>query len=84
MKLNKNLNLNLADIQKIKDELIRTKKNETTNEQIYLKLKSGNEDKDTEINKNKTIKIKLNKQKKKKINKCFKKKVYTTFFQKEK
>ena len=50
MKLNQNLNLNLADIQKIKDELIRTKKNETTNEQIYLKLKSGNEDKDTEIN----------------------------------
>jgi len=39
MKLSQNLNLNLADIQKIKDELIRTKKNETTNEQIYLKLK---------------------------------------------
>ena len=50
MKLNKNLNSNLSEIKKLKDELNRVRKNKTNDEQMYLKLKNGNENKDNEIN----------------------------------
>ena len=50
MILNQNINLNLSEIKKLKDELIRIKKNKSNDEQIFLKLKTGNENKDNEIN----------------------------------
>ena len=49
-KLNQNLNQYLSEIKKLKDELNRFKKNKANDDQNYLKLKSGNETKDNEIN----------------------------------
>ena len=50
MILNQNINLNLSEIKKFKDELTRIKKNKSNDDQIFLKLKTGNENKDNEIN----------------------------------
>ena len=50
IKLTQNINLNITEIKKLKDELIRVKKNRANEEQIYLKLKTGNENKENEIN----------------------------------
>ena len=49
MKLNQNINSNLSEIKKLKDELNRLKKTKNADEQIYLNLKSGSEIKDKDI-----------------------------------
>ena len=48
-KLNQNINNNISDLKRSRDELNRLKKSKNADEQYYLNLKSGSEIKDKDI-----------------------------------